>query len=114
MTALNASQTIADLIETIRYTGMRPGEARNQTWRQIDRSGDVWFYKPVDHKTRRSIKKRRDVDCGSRFNGPRRKRKISRESERDEKKGVALSKGNQSLKSDLTAKGDIGELRRKT
>lgn len=52
LTVLNASQTIADLIETIRYTGMRPGEARNLSWRQIDRSGAVWLYKPVDHKTR--------------------------------------------------------------
>jgi integrase len=32
-------------------TGMRPGEVLRLTTGQVDRSGDVWVYRPAKHKT---------------------------------------------------------------
>lgn len=39
------------LVQIQRLTGMRPGEAAQMRGRDIDRSGDVWKYRPVRHKT---------------------------------------------------------------
>ncbi|HEY1189424.1 MAG TPA: tyrosine-type recombinase/integrase [Gemmata sp.] len=39
------------LVELLRHTGMRPAEACALTLTQIDRTGDVWIYKPGRHKT---------------------------------------------------------------
>ena len=32
-------------------TGCRPGEACSMRWSEVDRSGDVWIYRPASHKT---------------------------------------------------------------
>ncbi len=52
LTALNASQTIADLIETIRYTRYATRRGAQPNLVAANR------YKPVDHKTRRQSKVR--------------------------------------------------------
>ena len=39
------------LIELIRLTGMRTAEACGMTLDQIDRTGAVWTYRPIRHKT---------------------------------------------------------------
>src|SRR5207248_4732637 len=41
-----------------RYSGMRPGEVRRLRLAEVDRSGDVWVYRPADHKTRHKGKSR--------------------------------------------------------
>ena len=46
------------LVELMRFTGMRPGEACRVTLAEIDRSGDVWVYAPKKHKTAFRGKKR--------------------------------------------------------
>lgn len=40
-------------------TGMRPGEVRILRWCDIDRSGAVWEYRPIRHKTEHRGKNRR-------------------------------------------------------
>lgn len=40
------------MVELQRLTGMRPGEAVVMTAGQVDRSEDVWVYRPHRHKTR--------------------------------------------------------------
>ena len=49
---------VRDLVEVQLLTGMRPGEACNLRPCDIDRTGDVWIYKPPKHKTRRYGKDR--------------------------------------------------------
>jgi integrase len=39
------------MVEVQCLTGMRPGEVCRLTTGQIDRSGDVWIYRPREHKT---------------------------------------------------------------
>lgn len=39
------------MVELMRFTGMRPGEACNLTLGQIDRSGTIWAYRPQLHKS---------------------------------------------------------------
>lgn len=47
----HVSPTIAAMIQLQRLTGMRPGEVIAMTTGQLDRSGDVWIYRPRRHKT---------------------------------------------------------------
>jgi integrase len=44
---------IRAMLELQRCSGMRPGEVARLTMGQIDRSGDIWLYRPVAHKTMR-------------------------------------------------------------
>lgn len=39
------------MVELHRLTGMRPGELCRLSLAQVDRSGDVWLYRPARHKT---------------------------------------------------------------
>lgn len=39
------------MVELMMHTGMRPSEVCAMTLNQIDRSGDVWKYRPVKHKS---------------------------------------------------------------
>ncbi|MBA4189477.1 MAG: hypothetical protein C0467_15915 [Planctomycetaceae bacterium] len=39
------------MVELQQLTGMRPGEVRRLTIAQVDRSGELWVYRPVRHKT---------------------------------------------------------------
>jgi integrase len=54
---------LADMIRVQRATGMRPGEVVGLTMRELDRSGDVWVYRPEKHKCawRESV---RSIDIG--------------------------------------------------
>ncbi len=40
------------MVELQRVTGMRPGEVCRLTLAEVDRSRDVWVYRPTQHKTR--------------------------------------------------------------
>jgi integrase len=40
-----------DLVRLLRVTGMRPSEGCLLRWRDIDRTADVWVYRPARHKT---------------------------------------------------------------
>lgn len=42
---------VADMIRVQRLTSARPGEICSMAPADIDRSGDVWIYRPVEHKT---------------------------------------------------------------
>lgn len=42
------------IVELIQHTGMRPAEACAMTLGRIDRTGDVWIYRPLAHKTAHS------------------------------------------------------------
>jgi integrase len=42
---------LADLVRLQLVSGCRPGELCSMTPAQIDRSGDVWLYRPGEHKT---------------------------------------------------------------
>jgi integrase len=44
---------IRAMIQLQRCSGMRPSEVAGLTMGQIDRSGDTWVYRPVEHKTKR-------------------------------------------------------------
>jgi integrase len=46
------------VIEVMRWTGCRPGEAMRLKLAEIDRTGDVWVWRPTRHKTRHKGKKR--------------------------------------------------------
>src|SRR5262249_29699557 len=39
------------MVELQRLTGMRPGEACRLRLSEVDRTGEVWVYRPVQHKT---------------------------------------------------------------
>lgn len=57
-TLKEATPTIADMIRTLLITGMRPGELCSMRACDLERSGDVWLYKPVTHKTEHHDKER--------------------------------------------------------
>jgi integrase len=42
---------VADMVRLQRLTGMRPGEVCDLRPCDLDRSGDVWTYRPASHKT---------------------------------------------------------------
>jgi integrase len=44
------SPLVADFIKLMRLSGMRPGEALRMKGSHVDRSADVWVYKPPKHK----------------------------------------------------------------
>jgi integrase len=46
------------LVEVCLQTGARPGELRTMTLGQIDRSGPIWIYQPLKHKTKHRGKTR--------------------------------------------------------
>ena len=50
-TLLELDSVVADMVRLQRLTGMRPGEVRLLMPRDIDRSGDIWWYRPPSHKT---------------------------------------------------------------
>lgn len=45
-------RTMAHMLLVQLLCGMRPSEARLMRWEEIDRSGDVWLYRPQAHKNR--------------------------------------------------------------
>lgn len=47
----NMPQVVADMVLLQRYTGMRPEEVCIVRPVDVDRSGDVWAYRPESHKT---------------------------------------------------------------
>jgi integrase len=49
---------VADMVRFQRLTGCRPGEVCLIRPRDVDRSGDVWSYKPASHKTEHHGKSR--------------------------------------------------------
>jgi integrase len=49
---------VADMVRVQRFCGMRPQDVRNLRFCDIDRSGDVWIYRPFTHKTEHKKKKR--------------------------------------------------------
>jgi integrase len=56
---------VASMIRLQLVTGMRPGEVTRFTTGQIDRSGEVWVYRPTHHKTSWRGK-RREIPLGPR------------------------------------------------
>lgn len=44
-------EAVAAMVRVQLATGMRPGEVCAMRWEEIDRSGDVWVYRPAAHKT---------------------------------------------------------------
>jgi len=44
-------QIVADMVRFQRLTGCRPGEACSLRPMDVDRSGEVWCYRPASHKT---------------------------------------------------------------
>lgn len=44
-------EVVADMARLQRFTGMRPGEVIDLRPCDVDRSGDVWTYRPRSHKT---------------------------------------------------------------
>jgi integrase len=53
------------MVELQRLTGMRPGEVMAMTMGQIDRTGELWVYRPDRHKTA-GIGKDREILLGAR------------------------------------------------
>jgi integrase len=47
-----ASPTLAAMIQFQLHTGCRPGEMCSMRWCDVDTSGPVWRYRPVQHKTK--------------------------------------------------------------
>lgn len=43
--------TIAAMVRLQRLTGCRPQDVRQMTMKGLDRTGEVWIYRPVKHKT---------------------------------------------------------------
>ncbi len=50
--------TVADMVRIQRLTGMRPGEVVQLSSKYLDRTGEVWLFKPPRHKTQKSGKQR--------------------------------------------------------
>jgi integrase len=50
-TLAHCSPPVAAMARVQRYTGMRPGEVTQMRPMDIDRTGDIWFYTPREHKT---------------------------------------------------------------
>ena len=42
---------VADMVRLQRMAGMRPGEVCRINWEEIDATGEVWCYRPIEHKT---------------------------------------------------------------
>jgi integrase len=42
---------LADMVRLQRLTSMRPGNLVRLRWMDVDRSGEIWLYRPVSHKT---------------------------------------------------------------
>lgn len=59
------NSVVAAMVELQWLTGMRPGEVRTMRTRHLDRSGDLWVYRPESHKN-----EHHDLDC-ERLLGPR-------------------------------------------
>jgi integrase len=53
------SRQVWAMVELQRLTGMRPGEVVAMRGRDVDRTGEVWFYTPCKHKTSHHGKSRR-------------------------------------------------------
>ena len=51
VTLPNLPVVIADMVRFQRLTGARPGEVFQLRPCDVDRSGEIWEYKPADHKT---------------------------------------------------------------
>lgn len=49
---------VADMVRVQRYTGARPGEVCQMRPRDLDRSAEVWLYRPDSHKTEHHDKQR--------------------------------------------------------
>jgi integrase len=45
------TSVLADMVQLQLVTGCRPGEICSLMPEQVDRTGDVWLYRPVQHKT---------------------------------------------------------------
>ncbi len=52
------STVVADMIRFQRLTGCRPGEVCGIRPMDVDRSGEVWVYRPASHKTEHHGKER--------------------------------------------------------
>ncbi len=50
VTLTELTTVVADMVRLQLVSGARPGEICNLTPEQIDRSDDVWYYRPVQHK----------------------------------------------------------------
>lgn len=50
-TLLHLTAVVANMVRFQRYTGCRPGEVCSIRPCDVDRSGEVWTYKPESHKT---------------------------------------------------------------
>jgi len=50
-TLLHLDAHLRAMVELQRRTGMRPGEVCGLTQEEVDRSADVWLYRPARHKT---------------------------------------------------------------
>jgi integrase len=57
--------TVRAMVEIQALTGMRPGEVWRMTTAQVDRTGDLWVYSPLKHKTD-GWHKTRDIPLGPR------------------------------------------------
>ncbi len=65
---LTSPPTVRAMVELQRVTGMRPGEVVVMTTGQIDRSGELWIYRPDRHKTVH-IGREREIPLGPRAQG---------------------------------------------
>jgi len=50
-TILHLTPHLKPLVKLLRLTGARPAEIAAMTLEQIERTGEVWIYRPVKHKT---------------------------------------------------------------
>lgn len=50
-TLVHLPETVADMVRVQRLTSARPGEICSMGIDEIDRSSDVWVYRPAEHKT---------------------------------------------------------------
>lgn len=57
-TLSHPSRHVRGLVEVLRLTGMRPGEACRMRRQDIDADGAVWMYSPATHKTAHKGKSR--------------------------------------------------------
>jgi integrase len=58
LTLVRLNAIVADMVRLQRLTGMRPGEVCMIRPRDIDRTGEVWEYRPESHKTQHRGKQR--------------------------------------------------------
>ena len=64
-TLAHLPNSVADLVRFQRLTACRPGEARSLRPCDVDRSGEVWIYRPAHHKTEH-FGKMREIPLGPR------------------------------------------------